>query len=719
MASNVCWGIEIGSGAIKAIKLEMKGDTPRMTDFAYVPHAKVLSTPGLDLADAMRVAVGTLTSQVDLSKASIAVSVPGNAAFARFTKLPPVEPKKVPDIVTFEAAQQIPFDLSEVEWDYQTFQSPTSPDIEVGIFAIAKDRIRQQLDLLGDVDLRPDVVTLSPLALFNALAYDLELDETSPGTVIVDVGTNSTDLIIAEGGRLWIRTFREASGHLFTEALVNRFNLSYPKAERLKREGEASQNAKHVFQALRPVITDLAQEIQKSIGFYRSNHGGANLTRIIGVGNTFNLPGIRKFLKQQVGIEVYKLQEFKRLQLDKPLEARKEEFDGNALGWATAYGLALQGLGLETVDANLVPTENVRETMWRKKTPALLTAAGLALLASGAMFFRPYTDSTAAKGLRAPGQITEAANRARELGAQATEAGVVGAVTDDFRAAEMLALTEVDGPWSFILNDAGQVAEAMRQQAQQALARAGRTQFEPTFEITQLELDYVDRRGDVTAKRQLLDAPAAGVGGRNRARPEGGFTPRGGGSDDRFERDRGGGGGRGDDWGEPEAEGPDTGLRRIAIRAKIRTNHPEPRQLINGPLLDWLAERAERDGVPYVLRSAPGTLLMQLKEAQSIVADAGDGDENQALADLGDENERIDRLMERELSQRTDIIQTGTPESSRRGSLDVASGALADLAPIEGPKREEAVGPESEAELFWYVVIDPIENEGDEEGGDR
>lgn len=716
MASNVCWGIEIGSGAIKAIKLEMKGETPKVTDFAYVPHSKVLSTPGLDMADAMRVAVGTLQSQVDLSKASIAVSVPGNAAFARFTKLPPVDPKKVPEIVTFEAAQQIPFDLNEVEWDYQTFQNPNSPDIEVGIFAIAKERIRQQLDLLGDVDLRPDVVTLSPLALFNALAYDLQLDENSPGTVIVDVGTNSTDLIVTEGGRLWIRTFREASGHLFTEALVSKFNLSYPKAERLKREGESSRNAKHVFQALRPVVTDLAQEIQKSIGFYRSNHGGANLTRIVGVGNTFNLPGIRKFLKQQVGIEVYKLQEFKRLEFDKASEDRKAEFEQNILGWAPAYGLALQGLGLETVDANLVPTENVRESMWRKKTPALLGAAGLALLASGAMFFRPYTDGNELKALRTPPQVNQAASRAAELTDEAREAGVIGQLQPNLRAAEMLALAENDAPWSYVLQDAAAMSAAMRELTGDALASESQTGFEPSFEVAQLEFDYVDIRSDVMSKRELLE------GGNTRNTRRGGRTPRGmtsrGGGE--FGRD---GGRDGGGFGEPEAEGPDAGLRRIAVRAKVRTNHPDPRALINGDLIDWLQAREEREGVPYVLRSGPQSILMTLTEAQPIVVDAGElGDiDAEPLQDIDAELDRADRIMERELATRDDIIETGTPQPTRRGGRGggLSSASLDELAPITPPTREERFGPESEAELFWYVVIDPIEADEDAEGGDR
>src|SRR5690606_10017633 len=106
-------------------------------------------------------------------------------------KLPPVEPKKVPQIVRFEAQQQIPFPLEEVEWDYQTFRSPNSPDIEAGIFAITKQRINERLAIWQDVGITPDVVTLSPVAAYNALAYDLSFSEETPGAIILDIGTTS------------------------------------------------------------------------------------------------------------------------------------------------------------------------------------------------------------------------------------------------------------------------------------------------------------------------------------------------------------------------------------------------------------------------------------------------------------------------------------------------------------------------------------------------
>ena len=78
----------------------------------------------------------------------MAVGVSGQASFARFIKLPPVEPKKILEIVRFEAIQQIPFPLDDVEWSYQLFEAPESPDVEVGIFAMRKDLVAKHLKYL-------------------------------------------------------------------------------------------------------------------------------------------------------------------------------------------------------------------------------------------------------------------------------------------------------------------------------------------------------------------------------------------------------------------------------------------------------------------------------------------------------------------------------------------------------------------------------------------
>lgn len=451
MAGNACWGVEVGSNALKAIKLVRDGDDLKVADWVIIPHKRVLSAPETDERDSKRLAVGTLVSQHDLTKAMLAVSSSGSQAFARFAKLPPVEPKKIPDIVKFEAVQQIPFPIDDVEWDYQTFVSPDSPDVEVGIFAITRERVTEKLAKWQDVGRTPDLLTLSPLAAYNALAYDLGFSENMPGTVILDIGTTSSDLIVAEGGRLWIRTF-PIGGHQFTEALVTAFNLSYIKAERLKKEAESSQAARHVLQAMRPVFGDLAQDVQRSIGYYMSLHRDAKLTRLIGLGNTWHLPGLRKFLSQQLSMEVVRLEGFSRLKVE---GEKNTEFQASAVELATAYGLALQGVGFPTIDANLMPMQVTRQAMWTSKNKWFVAAASLALAAGAATFVRPLLDSAAMAGMSKPSSIDEAKTKVKKLKAEWTT--IEGEDKPDPRASLAVDLLSGREVYGHLLSDVGAI----------------------------------------------------------------------------------------------------------------------------------------------------------------------------------------------------------------------------------------------------------------------
>ena len=381
--TNDCWGIEVGVSALKAMRLVKTGGEVALADYEIIPHKQVLTTPDLDVDEATQLALDALTSKHDLSKSKVVVSVPGNRAFARFAKLPPVEPKKIPDIVRFEAVQQIPFPIEQVEWDYQVFQQEDSPDVEVGIFAITKERIAGFLRNYRSQGLNIDEVTLSPVGVFNAFAHEGLTDDEEEGTIIMDIGGVSTDLIIVEGGGIWLRTL-PIGGANFTEALVKAFKLSYRKAEKLKREAATSKYARQIFQAMRPVFSDLVQEVQKSLGYYQSLNRDSNLTKVMGLGSTFRLPGLQKFLKQQLQMEVTRPSKFQRLSIEGKREA---DFADNAMNLATVYGLALQGLGESRVTCNLLPGHLLRQRMWKAKQPVFAAAAALLAVAAGVGVF--------------------------------------------------------------------------------------------------------------------------------------------------------------------------------------------------------------------------------------------------------------------------------------------------------------------------------------------
>ena len=112
----------------------------------------------------------------------------GQSSFARFIKLPPVEPKKIPEIVRFEAIQQIPFPLDDVEWSYQLFQNEQSPDVEVGIFAMHRELVNRHIQYFTESGLDVELVQMNPLAVYNAMQHDRHIKGT---TMVVDLGART------------------------------------------------------------------------------------------------------------------------------------------------------------------------------------------------------------------------------------------------------------------------------------------------------------------------------------------------------------------------------------------------------------------------------------------------------------------------------------------------------------------------------------------------
>jgi type IV pilus assembly protein PilM len=379
------WGIDIGNRALKAIQLVRDGDSLRMDDIEVIEHEQVLSNSGDNRESLIQTALANFAQRHTTKGGVVSIGVSGQSSFARFIKLPPVEEKKIPEIVRFEAVQQIPFPLDQVEWSYQLFRQPDSPDVEVGIFAMRKELVNQQIKYFTDMDMNVQVVQMSPLAVYNAMYYDNRLADGT--TMILDLGAENADLIIADGDSVWLRSV-PIGGNNFTEALVKGFKLSFSKAEDLKRNAQTSKYARQIFQQMRPIFADLVAEIQRSIGFYSSVHRDSRIKRIVALGNTFRLPTLQKYLQQNLQIEVDRLDAF---QAGAPADGRLAALlNDNIASMAGAYGLALQAMGQGKITSSLLPQEIRKAKVWQEKTKWFATAAAITVAAAGVVYGNYY-----------------------------------------------------------------------------------------------------------------------------------------------------------------------------------------------------------------------------------------------------------------------------------------------------------------------------------------
>ncbi|HEX8342439.1 MAG TPA: type IV pilus assembly protein PilM [Tepidisphaeraceae bacterium] len=384
-SARFAWGIDIGNRALKAVKLVRDGDALRVDDFELIEHETILSQAGDNREQLVQTALANFVQRHNFKGGVVSVGVSGQASFARFVKLPPVEEKKIPQIVRFEAIQQIPFPLEDVEWSYQLFRTPDNPEVEVGIFAMRRELVNQHIKHFTDFDLNVQTVQMNPLAVYNALQADGRFNDGT--AMVIDVGTDNTDLIIADNDSIWMRSI-PIGGSNFTEALVKSFKLNFVKAEDLKRNAATSKYARQIFQHMRPVFADLVAEIQRSIGFYSSVHRDAKLTKIFALGGTFKLPGLQKYLQQNLQMPVERLDSVSAgAPADPKLAAT---FGDNLLSVVGAYGLAIQAMGAATVNSSLLPRSIQHERMWQEKNKWFGLAAALfvgGVTVAGAVYF--------------------------------------------------------------------------------------------------------------------------------------------------------------------------------------------------------------------------------------------------------------------------------------------------------------------------------------------
>jgi len=382
--SESVWAIDIGNCSLKALRLSSEGGGAVVVEFDNIRHSKILSGSGVTEAEReelIALSLRRLVTKHDLGTDEVAVSVPSQNSFARFLSLPPVERRRVPEIVKFEAVQQIPFDIEEVQWSWQRMSEEDSAELKVGIFAIKTDVVNAVLEHFNREDIQVSYIQMAPMALYNYIVHDHPglVNSNSRATVVLNVGAEITDLVVCTKSAVWQRCIL-IGGNSFTRAIADTFRLDFEKAEKLKRTAPVSKYARQIFQAMRPVFTDLASEVQRSLGFYRSSNPDTKVTRVVAMGGGTRLRGLLKYLQQSLQLPVERPDSFRRLAIGPGVPAAK--FGENVSEFGVVYGLAVQALGLGSIQSNLLPRTMVRSREWMEKSRWFIAAACMLLAVS-------------------------------------------------------------------------------------------------------------------------------------------------------------------------------------------------------------------------------------------------------------------------------------------------------------------------------------------------
>jgi len=295
----------------------------------------------------------------------------------------------------------VPFPINEVVWDYQLIGRGEG-ELDVMLAAIKADIIVQLTDAVEQAGLTADLVDVAPMALYNAVRFNY--NDSAGCTLVVDIGSRSTDLIFMEQGRVFIRSVPVA-GNGITQQIMREFELSYEDAEEMKKahafvafggayEDPKSEVAGKVSKIVRTVMTRMHAEIDRSIKFYRTQQNGMQPSLVLLTGGSATIPYLDTFLKEKLKVDVDYLNPFINVPVSQAIPS--DHIGKHAHELSQVVGLALRKALTCPIEINLLPPKVVKEKDFRRRQPALVLAAvGISLIVGlWAVFFARMASQT-------------------------------------------------------------------------------------------------------------------------------------------------------------------------------------------------------------------------------------------------------------------------------------------------------------------------------------
>ena len=342
-------GLDIGSSAVKAVELKAAGKSYRVAAFGShpVPPDSIVDGAIIDagaVADAIR---RVFESNKGFKAKDVCASLSGNAVIVKKITLPVMTQSELDESIHWEAEQYIPFDIQDVNLDYQILDPGTGPDasgtMAVLLVAAKKEKIADYTGVIAQAGRIPVIVDVDAFALQNAYEANYGL-EPEGVVVLLNAGASAININILQGDQSVFTRDISMGGNAYTEAVQKELDLPFDAAEQVKKgiavDGATFEDARSV---LRAVSENVLLEIQKSVDFVKATAASDRIDRIMLSGGASRVDGFREMLHERFEASVEDFDPFRTVMWDaKKLAGDPGEVSSTA---AVAVGLALRRVG--------------------------------------------------------------------------------------------------------------------------------------------------------------------------------------------------------------------------------------------------------------------------------------------------------------------------------------------------------------------------------------
>ncbi len=339
-------GLDIGTGLLKVAQIKDKRGAYELELFDTLPLPPELIVDG-SIIDSIRLvdSIKELLRKAKIKAKDAAISVSGHSTvIVKIITLPEMTEEELEESIRFEAEQYIPFDINDVNIDFQIIGPRQEPgQMDVILVAVKKEVINEYMAVVKEAGLNPVVVDVDIFAMENAYEVNYEI-EPDRSVALIDVGMGSIKMNILRAGVPAFTRETPMGIGVLTESVQREFSLSYEVAERvIKGEAVEGVTEEDALSVLLTASEDLFNEINRSLDYYRTSMAGEDVTEVMLCGGAAMIKGFADNLAERIKTEVRPIDPFRNISIKKGLD---EEYirDLGPMA-AVAVGLALRRVG--------------------------------------------------------------------------------------------------------------------------------------------------------------------------------------------------------------------------------------------------------------------------------------------------------------------------------------------------------------------------------------
>lgn len=341
-------GIDVGSSAVKLVRLRESRGNYHLVNVGIMPLSPetIVDNTIMDASTVVEV-IKNLMVGMKVKVKKVSTSVSGHSVIIRKIMLPLMTESELEASIQWEAEQYIPFDISEVNIDFQIL-GPDEKDpslMNVMLVAAKKDFVEDFVGIFSECGLEPVVMDIDCFAVENMFDYNYGF-VSGEVVALIDLGASATSVNVLKGEVSVFTRDIQAGGNLLSEELQKRLGVSSEEAERAKLGDRniADVDPDSIDEVLRDAIENLVQEVQRSLDFFTATASDDRVTKVYLTGGVSTSTKVQETLEARLGLPTERVNPFRNLTVS------EKEFDSeylDAIGpmFSVAVGLAMRKVG--------------------------------------------------------------------------------------------------------------------------------------------------------------------------------------------------------------------------------------------------------------------------------------------------------------------------------------------------------------------------------------